>query len=193
MEDSVQSVRHQLEAIIRQKSESLLKSFGSVDPVRSSSPPSTFLVHGHRMTVILISSPVVRITFKAHFNEFESSGLIKTRLKSIKEPIPSEQVLDYFKEYCNVIAGAVKSELKTVGIDAGISLPLAARGFDELFFPTPDNKRTFENTWTIEHPFGNFRCSLFCQILDPSAFEKIPPHAFNSPDTSNSDGEMELL
>ncbi len=194
MDSVLEGNRKQLEALVQSRSESILRTFGSVTELRTSEPLSHSLVFGHRMSLIMVSNAAIRVTFSAHFNEEETQELLRLRLKNQAGTFPTEQVLDYFKEYCNVVAGALKVDLKNAGLETGISLPLATRGFDELFFPPVDSHHVFAHHWAIHHPFGSFHCTVRYQILNPSEFQKIPVDALKPKEVDeDSAGEMELL
>ena len=79
------------------------------------------------MSVILIAGKDVRIFLKAHFH-------LKKSIHFLANSFEHEQILDFYREYCNLFAGAIKQAILEQNIVCGISLPTILSGFDELIF-----------------------------------------------------------
>jgi len=64
--------------------------------------------------------------------------------------VTPEQGADFMKELCNLVSGALKRVFSGAGIQAGISLPLLTRGFDEIFFPMANEITVLEDVVRVD-------------------------------------------
>ena len=71
------------------------------------------------------------MTFKIQFAIKDARNFAKSNLNT--KEISNSHSKDFIRELCNVIAGYLKHTLSENNIQVGISLPLLARGFDDLF------------------------------------------------------------
>jgi hypothetical protein len=85
------------------------------------------MVYAPKMALILIAGKDFRLTLKAHYKP-------KTFSQYMNKQITRDRVNDMFREYCNLVAGAIKQPLISEGIICGISLPTVTSGYDELVF-----------------------------------------------------------
>ena len=106
-------------------------------------PTDKQLVYAHWMGLILVGRQGLKTIFKVHFSSNQITGLLGRKFKS------KNLMLDFAKEYCNLVAGAIKAELGKAELDCGISLPLITRGFDETFFATI--KQNNEKIWKLRN------------------------------------------
>ena len=106
-------------------------------------------------------------------------------LSSTKENILTSRILDFFKEYCNLTAGNIKIALAANNIKVGISLPILARGFDEIFYPRPAD--SIMKYWSLECEGQIVFCSAHIAILQAVIIK-------NEGEKSNTDkGDVEFL
>ena len=115
-------------AFIRQAA---LKRFAYISGVKdatlSENPRWDDFCYGSSLSVILIAGKDFKIFFKAHFHA-------KKFANAIAPGKERAAVFDFFREYCNLTAGAIKQSLQKVDIICGISLPSVTSGYDELIF-----------------------------------------------------------
>ncbi|MBC7660055.1 MAG: hypothetical protein H7249_10130 [Chitinophagaceae bacterium] len=123
-------------------------------------------VYGSHLTVIQIASRELRITFKSHFTLSETQALTQkgSDARTLARVLESTQ--DLFMEYSNLVAGGLKKELHLRSIAAGISLPLATSGFDELIASDVVRPSTFLDYWIVCGKDFQFTCSVAVDFLD---------------------------
>lgn len=147
----------------------LIRTFSRRVDIQLSSVEKDHLVYGHWMAFILVSSPQVRVTFKAHFM-LETAKSLAARIYGItSRPLTLREGTDFFREYCNLVAGDVKIALVHNKVDAAASLPILSRGFDEIFFPHPPN--SIRAAWKFISPDFKFYCSTQVEKLEEFRFE----------------------
>lgn len=145
-------------------------SFGA--PVIVKDPPEDYKqqVHANWMSLILISGTSLRITLRVHFNLYQIKKLL-TQTLDIESPKDS-QALDFVKEFCNLTAGFVKSTMEEHDMDAGISLPIVTKGFDEIFY-TPINSDEKQDLWFMEVGGYPIVCTPSFNIYDQDQVDKL--------------------
>lgn len=132
-----------------------------------------FAVQNHSLAMVLIASSGLRVMFKTHFNAHAMSFSASQVFKKPPEQLNDSQVADFVKEFCNLVAGAIKQELELHTLQTGISLPLVTRGFDELFFTPADGVRVFTDLWALNAHKARVNCATHIEILDPRVFERM--------------------
>ena len=85
------------------------------------------LTFGSSTSVILLAGKDVKIVFKAHYHSGKSA-------KSFGNNLSKNQIDDLYREYCNLVAGAVKQGLLAHRLVCGISLPIVLSGHTEAIF-----------------------------------------------------------
>lgn len=150
-----------------------------------------FPIYDHLMSMILISSPECRITFKIHFSPRSIQNWVASVYKADTKSLSREQMIDFTKELCNLSAGAIKYEFELRKLNFGISLPLTSRGFDEIFYPLPDGKTTFGDAWKLYSPHGQVTCSIYCELVDSTFLSRLDLSSLLTDDTLS--GEVEEL
>ena len=124
-------------------------------------------VLGHWMSLALVAAPSIRITFKAHFQTSSFGG----RFVSDDSAESTRLSRDAMNEYANVVTGILKSGLRSSGVDAGMSLPLSIRGFNEIYFQGEDSEQVLVDRWTIRSEDFSVNCSAVVELLDPEALQ----------------------
>jgi hypothetical protein len=148
-------------------------------------------IYGSHLTVIQIAAKDLRLTFKSHFTLTDVKAL--TQRKNAPDRTP-EQILkssyDLFKEYSNLVAGGITQQLHSCGIVAGISLPIATSGFDELISSDELRLSRLYDFWKIRGEGFHFTCSVYAEI-----FETELLHLFIYGDLALEEdgGEIEIL
>jgi hypothetical protein len=143
--------------------------------------PDDFL-YGAHLAVIQIAAKDIRITFKSHFNLTEVTTLTQ-RNPEAEDERTNAQILkatyDLFKEYSNLVAGGISQQLHGVGVYAGISLPIATSGFDELISSDEYRPTRLYDFWRIVGEDFSYICSVYAEIfetakLDSYTYEEVP-------------------
>ena len=118
------------------------------------------------MSLILISGPQIRLTFKAYFKSKTAAAFAAPLFRLPVEQILVDQAIDFIREYCNLTAGGLKKALADAGLSTGISLPVVTRGFDEIFFRA-DQGAGQSLHWTIQTGTESIGVSVFAEIFAP--------------------------
>jgi hypothetical protein len=144
---------------------SRLRSHSGVQEIQVIKIENLPLVPGHWMTIILASGREVRITFKTYFSTLNARPFLVSTYGSKK--LRQNQILDFFKEFCNLTLGGIKIFLETNGVHVGTGLPLATRGFYQVFFPPAIGQQTVEHHWQLKTLNGDVCCSVVYEIFYP--------------------------
>lgn len=148
-------------------------------------------IYGSHLTVIQIAAKDLRITYKSHFNLSDVMAL--TQRKGAPER-SHEQILkssyDLFKEYNNLVAGGITQQLHSCGIVAGISLPIATSGFDELISSDEVRTSRLYDFWRIRGEGFHFTCSVYAEIFET---ELLDLFVYGDIAMDDDGGEIELL
>ncbi len=147
-------------------------------------------VISHWMSLILVSGPALKITFKAHFKNKVARLLAAPVYSKEPDALTEEQGLDFMREFCNLTAGSIKKALLNHNIKTGVSLPVVTRGFDELFFSSAAMPNVYSDRWTINSPVGEIHCSVNVEVVQPVDFSKITDDV---PEDSDNSGDVEFL
>ena len=104
------------------------------------------------MVLIVLSGPKIKQTLKIFFNAASALPFVEqTYGKTIEKEQLTKLSTDAFKEVANLVAGHIKILLEKSGIKCEISLPIALRGYDDLFFSNKNENKEFKSHWKIKH------------------------------------------
>jgi hypothetical protein len=103
----------------------------------------------HRQSFILIAGADFRFTLRLFYSYAEIWSLLKFKFPK-KLSFEETSLQSFAKEFCNLWGGAVKRRLHDVGTNAGLSLPVSSRGFDELFHSKNKSTRLQAFDWKAE-------------------------------------------
>ncbi|MBG07198.1 MAG: hypothetical protein CME68_00430 [Halobacteriovoraceae bacterium] len=146
---------------------------------------------GQWLSLIFVASSAVKMSFKAYYyttdaNYFTSKAL---GLDSV-DGVSKDQVDDFIKEFCNLVAGAIKESFELVGTKSLISLPLVTRGQDYVFFEvkeTESNPEVLTDIWDLTLNDHTITCRIVFEIWDKEAMNKIDLLAFGAEDEDDGD------
>ncbi len=146
------------------------------------------LVHGSFMSIILLGASCFRLAFKAHFTSRDIKNLL-TKIGAESRKLNEENIRDYMREYCNLVAGGVKSYFNDAGVSSGISLPLVTDGFDEVLYVNNQKADMHKDMWEVYWDGGQVVCSLQIEVLDKTQFQnlKVDPFPIKGQETSEED------
>lgn len=163
-----------------------------VTAVNDHQHPDDF-VYGSHQTVIQIASRELRITFKSHFKLANTKGLVERKASMERSARQIQKATyDLFMEYSNLVAGGISQQLYANGIVAGISLPMATSGFDELIASDQLRPTSYFDYWRIHGEDFQFTCTVCVDILSE---EWLKGFRFEEPQPQPDDGNdaIEML
>jgi hypothetical protein len=121
-----------------------MRQFSGKPGVELGHAPPNALGLSFWVAMILVAGEGLVITFKTHFASKQASAFIPEMQKD------STAAPDFIKEFCNLTAGAVKIGLGQNKIKTGISLPILARGFDEIVGARRGLRDNLGCTWALK-------------------------------------------
>lgn len=184
MTSSNDSISHLL-SVIRDSSVSRMKNLSKRDDIYLSEVPHKPIVYAHWMSFILLSGSSLRVLFKAHYQSEAAKGFAAKSYDSSKKDVTKPQALDFFREFCNLTAGNIKLVLFDSDVKVGISLPILARGFDDIFYPR-DTASTFDS-WALNCQDEKVYCSTDIEVLENFALRD------DLPQNEANEGNVEFL
>lgn len=128
-------------------------------------------VFGHRLCLLLLGNSALRITFKVFFND-ATLAHIESIQRSVEGRSPVNAV-DFMREFANQTCGSAKAFLSSANVCVAMSLPLATRGFDEIFTPANQNRNLLTDTWSLEFGSQEVVCSTMIDVLAWSEVEAV--------------------
>lgn len=148
-------------------------------------------IYGAHLTVIQLAAKDLRLTFKTHFNLSDVKVLTQRQSSGERS---SEQIMkssyDLFKEYSNLVAGGIAQQLHDSGTVAGISLPIATSGFNEIISSDLPRPQSYNDYWDIKGQDFSFSCSIFIEIFGTEALDQL---VYNDKNLDALGGEIEIL
>lgn len=104
-----------------------MKSMCGIEPLHNDLADWDACLFGPSMSMITVAGKDLRIFLKVHYRCSQFIG-------KVSHVTTRKHCEDFFNEYCNLWAGAVKKTLLSCDVVCGISLPIALPGFDEFIF-----------------------------------------------------------
>lgn len=194
----MEPLKARLRDVIRQASASRLKIHAEAPHVDVLEPDPGFRpgrILASHMVFILIAGDPLRAVFKVHFDAAKSRRLAHRVFGGDSpEAITEGQVIDYFKEYGNLVAGNVVALMQEARVDLGISLPLCTRGFYEVFADYSEaNQAAAGGTdfWRLEAGDHQIGCSSAFEILDSAGLGGLAE--LDIATVADEGGEMDFL
>ena len=133
------------------------------------------LPYYQQLAHILVSGDGIEVNFKTHFMMEDARKYAALKLK--QDVVPDYLVIDYIKEFCNLVAGKVRTSLEDSGLMLGQSLPFAIQGFNEMFYPRNGGNSIVE-AWTISASCGQLMCSALVRILNNDVLPFVEKTAY---------------
>lgn len=201
-EETVDLIKEKIIAIIRYSTEDRLRLHSHNMEFKLSEPDRKYKlgqVLGNRMSLILVSGESLRITFKLHYNLDEVKAIAYGAYgKGSPGELSDKQAIDFMKELCNLSAGELVKIFEANNLPLGMSLPLSARGFYEIFAdykPTSQPFVRYGDLWSLKCKDCNIMTSSVIEILDANALSNIIKYELPLKTVSDTDddGEMDFL
>lgn len=188
----LKDIHPELRTMIRELSERRFRDISKRQDqrLRDAPAPDDF-IYGAHLTVIQLAAKELRLTFKTHFDIDEVLILTPKKaqlLRSYEEQLKS--AADLFKEYSNLIAGGIAQQLHLSGIVAGISLPIATSGFNEIISSDDPRPQSCSDYWEISGEGFRFTCTLFVEIFETEALSR---YTFEPQRLDSDEGSIEIL
>jgi hypothetical protein len=143
------------------------------------------LVPGHRMAFILVSNQDVKMFFQVFYKFSDAQNFASCALGK-RSAVSAEGSDDFMREFCNLVAGAVRSTLEKSGVSSGISLPLSSRGFDNVFKSNSTRENFTRKQWHYQIDEFKFIFSVEIEVVG-----NLPAGLSNA--NLDSTGEIELF
>lgn len=199
-EDKIDLIKDKIISLIRYSVEDRARlhshntGFNLCKPEREIKPGQ---VLGHWMSLILVSGESLRMTIKLHYNLYSVKEIAYHAYgKGSAEELSDKQAIDFMKELCNLSAGLVVKIFEESNLPLGMSLPLCARGFNEIFSDyTPAVKPfvKFSDLWSLKCDTCVFMMSSVVEMLDTFALRNILKYEIPLAAAGSDDGEMDFL
>lgn len=138
---------------------------------------------------ILVSGEDLELNFKTHFMLDDVKSYTSAKLKS--SAVNNNQLTDFIKEYCNLVAGKAKLFLEEQHLVVGQSLPYAIQGFNEMFYPKT-NGYSKDDAWELNGALGSIRCSCTIRLFKTPAAAVLKGVQYTNRFGQES-GEVELF
>lgn len=160
-----------LTAILRDSTLSRLKTLSKRPGVRLFEIPTELVVYDHWMSIILISGKSLKLTLKMHFNS--DAGRFFAAIPYNREPsaISESAATSFFAELANFVAGQIKEIMADNSVEVSVSLPILARGFDEVFYAR--SPQTLIRYWQLVLENYKVCVSAHIELLEKVSFNKI--------------------
>lgn len=144
-------------------------------------------VYARRMAMILVASGVLKMTLKAQYNIPDVIKIAETLDADTSKSIDS-----LMKEYCNLVGGTIKRILEDEELIVGLSIPVAYRGFDEIFSPEQEQGEFLRTKWGLSCDQATVYLSLTVQSADKKMSETIC-QAFKTAKMDTEKNHLELF
>lgn len=122
-------------------------------------------VKDHWMAQALISGPQLRVIFCVYFNAQNLKKWSVAVFERKWDQISLPEIHDLSKEYCNLVAGQLKTVLDKNQIRVGVSLPFLSRGFDRVFSASENSPNIISDSWKIGADDMQISCSTHIEIF----------------------------
>ena len=178
--------------IIRQNSKKLLEHdtgnvmFHIEDCIREN------LAFNQYLSLILLHHPAMQARYTVHFMLNDAINLAAIRSNTAPTQVTKERAVDYFKEYCNVLAGNVTRDLGTSGVRFVHSLPFAIQGYNDIFFPL-NEQDTFCDAFYLTSDICRVGISLDITVTDLDGLAPLKGIDMSKLITKPFGGDFEML
>ena len=197
--ETVDLIREKITAIVRHAAEDSVRLQSHNTEFKLAEPDRKYnlgQVLGNRMSLILVSGETLRVTFKLHYNIGEIKVIAHRAYgKSTPAELSDKQAMDFMKELCNLSAGQIVKIFEENNLPLGMSLPLGARGFYDIFADyTPASQPfvKYGNLWSMKFGECTIMISAVIEMLDTIALSNILKYEIPM-NTANDKGEDEEI
>lgn len=201
-EETVDLIKNKITAIIRHSAEDSVRLQSHNTEFKLAEPDRNLKlgqVLGNRMSLILVSGETLRVTFKLHYNIGEIKDIAHRAYgKNTPAELSDQQAMDFMKELCNLSAGQIVKIFEQNDLLLGMSLPLGARGFYDIFsdYATATQPYVkFGDLWSLKFGECNIMMSSVVEMLDTQALSNILKYEIplNAANDKGDDEEIDFL
>jgi hypothetical protein len=140
-------------------------------------------VLGHIVVAIILQGEGFRLTLKAHSDLAPLREICAKVCGLPLEEVDELRIRDCLREYLNILAGVLQSEMSKVDQECRLSIPISTRGFDELFFGRPSTPIQYQDDWRMEwEGGGRMIMSAFIEFIDLALAEPLLKYDPDAPD-----------
>ena len=123
------------------------------------------LPFNQRMAFITLSGRECRMVFKLHFSENIAKPIF-AKIAPITGLLAETTTSHAAKEYCNIMAGAIRNLGQNYELSLSHTLPIVLLGFNEFIFRESSYNDVYD-TWRLLYADGFMDCSI--QVRLPNA------------------------
>lgn len=201
-EETVDLIKEKVVAIIRHSTENRVRLHSHNIEFTLSKPEKNYKlgqVLGNWMSLILVSGETLRVTFKLHYNLGEVKAIAyRVYGKNAPEELSDKQAMDFMKELCNLSAGELVKIFEANNLPLGMSLPLCARGFYDIFADYKPANQPFVkygDLWSLKCVGCNIMISSVIELLDVASLSNILKYEIplKNVDETGEDEEIDFL
>ena len=138
--------------------------------------------YGSRLAMITIAGLNFQVMIKVHFDP-------QTCLQAFSSDRTIRWFEDCLREYCNLLAGAIKKVFQSHDILCGISLPIVTAGYDEIFFSDQMRPNRLTECFDIKFSNGGLTMMMTLDVLSDMVERVIR----GIPDSDLESEEIEFL
>ena len=129
--------------------------------------------HDHWVASVLLDTSKASVNFRVHFSTTSGRNLLASSFKADPASLTPEHVLDFLKEYCNLVMGYMKGALAgDLGKEESqtVFLPKLDPSYDHYkIIPTGLVKVMEERWWSITWP-DNGEILLYARVKSDTGF-----------------------
>jgi hypothetical protein len=201
-EETIDLIKDKINAIVRHAAEDSVRLQSHNSEFKLAEPDRKLKlgqVLGNRMSLILVSGETLRLTFKLHYNIGEIKAIAHRAYgKNTPADLSDKQAMDFMKELCNLSAGQVVKIFEENNLPLGMSLPLGARGFYDIFADYTSATQPYVkygDLWSLKFGECNIMISSLVEMLDTQALNNILKYeiSLKAPDNKGEDEEIDFL
>lgn len=200
--ETVDLIKDKINTIVRHAAEDSVRLQSHNTEIKLAEPDRKFKlgqVLGNRMSLILVSGETLRLTFKLHYNIGEIKAIAHRAYgKNTPAELSDKQAMDFMKELCNLSAGQVVKIFEENNLPLGMSLPLGARGFYDIFAdyaPASQPFVKYGDLWSLKFGECTIMISSVVEMLDTQALSSILNYEIpmNDANDRSDDEEIDFL
>ena len=150
------------------------------------------LAFNQYLALILMHHSSLQARFTVHFMIKDAIALAAAKLGVPVSEVSVANGVDYFKEFCNIVAGGVANDLTAADFPLVHSLPFAIQGYNDIFFPLSE-QFAFCDAFYLSSSVAKVGISLDIAVTDLSGLESVSELDINQVLSQSQTGGFEYL
>ena len=161
-----------IDSFIYTATNELLQSKAGNLPFTKGPSQKSNLVFREYLSAILLANSDFKLLYMIHFWLEDAKKLANGLLKTDSSEVEYWRAIDFFKEYCNIIAGKAKKAFENIDIQLVQSLPIGISGYNLTLF---EEKSVRERClhWTQRYDQIELDFSTRYSILNTKIINKL--------------------